>query len=58
MMTDKLIRDDAAYRTVMSTVEHRNHLYANTRAEVSHNRLVNKNILGAALLPQLKLNSF
>jgi putative transposase len=36
MMTDKLKSYDAAHCTVMPTVEHRNHLYANNRAEVSH----------------------
>ncbi len=36
MMTDKRNRDDAAHRTVRPTIEHRNHLYANNRADVSH----------------------
>ncbi len=36
LMTDKLRSDDAAHRTTMPTVEHRNHVYANNRVEVSH----------------------
>jgi len=36
LMTDKLKSYDAAHRTVMSTVEHINAVYANNRAEVSH----------------------
>jgi putative transposase len=35
-MTDKLKSYDAAHRTVMPTVEHLNDVYANNRAEVSH----------------------
>jgi putative transposase len=35
-MTDKLKSYDAAHRTVMPTVAHINDLYANNRAEVSH----------------------
>ncbi len=36
LVTDKLRSYDAAYREVMPTVEHINHVYANNRAEVSH----------------------
>ncbi len=36
VMTDKLKSYDAAHRTIMPTVEHINHVYANNRAEVSH----------------------
>ncbi len=36
LVTDKLRSDDAAHRTIMSTVHHINHVYANNRAEVSH----------------------
>ncbi len=36
LVTDTLRSDDAAHRTVMPTVEHLNHVYANNRAEVSH----------------------
>ena len=36
LVTDTLRSYDAAHRTVMPTVEHRNHVYANNRAEVSH----------------------
>ena len=36
LVTDKLRSYDAAHRTVMPTVEHINHVYANNRAEVSH----------------------
>jgi putative transposase len=36
LVTDKLRSYDAAHRTVMPTVEHLNHVYANNRAEVSH----------------------
>ncbi len=36
LVTDKLKSYDAAHRTVMPTVEHINHVYANNRAEVSH----------------------
>ena len=36
LMTDKLKSYDAAHRTVMPTVEHINAVYANNRAEVSH----------------------
>ncbi len=36
LMTDKLRSYAAAHRTTMPTVEHRNHAYANNRAEVSH----------------------
>ena len=36
LMTDKLRSYDAAHRTIMSTVNHINHVYANNRAEVSH----------------------
>jgi putative transposase len=36
LMTDKLKSYDAAHRTVMPTVEHLNDVYANNRAEVSH----------------------
>jgi len=35
-VTDTLRSDDAAHRTVMPTVEHLHHVYANNRAEVSH----------------------
>jgi putative transposase len=36
LITDKLRSYDAAHRTVMPTVSHINHVYANNRAEVSH----------------------
>jgi len=36
LVTDKLRSYDAAHRTVMPTVSHINHVYANNRAEVSH----------------------
>jgi len=36
LVTDKLRSDDAAHRTVMPIVHHKNHVYANNRAEVSH----------------------
>jgi putative transposase len=36
LVTDKLRSYDAAHREVMPTVEHINHVYANNRAEVSH----------------------
>jgi putative transposase len=36
LMTDKLKSYDAAHRTVMPTVAHINDVYANNRAEVSH----------------------
>ncbi|MEC4681620.1 MAG: DDE-type integrase/transposase/recombinase [Nitrospirota bacterium] len=36
LMTDKLKSYDAAHRNVMPTVYHLNHVYANNRAEVSH----------------------
>jgi len=36
LVTDKLRSYDAAHRTVMPTVHHINHIYANNRAEVSH----------------------
>ncbi len=36
LITDKLRSYDAAHRTTMPTVEHLNHVYANNRAEVSH----------------------
>jgi len=36
LMKDKLKSYDAAHRTVMPTVEHINAVYANNRAEVSH----------------------
>jgi len=36
LMTDKLKTYGAAHRTTMPTVEHINHVYANNRAEVSH----------------------
>ncbi len=36
LVTDKLRSDDAAHRTIMPTVHHINHIYANNRAEVSH----------------------
>jgi len=36
LMTDKLKSYVAAHRTVMHTVEHLSHAYANNRAEVSH----------------------
>ena len=36
LVTDKLKSYDAAHRTVMPTVQHINHVYANNRAEVSH----------------------
>jgi putative transposase len=36
LVTDKLRSYDAAHRTVMPTVHHINHVYANNRAEVSH----------------------
>ena len=36
LMTDKLKSYDAAHRTVMPTVPHINDVYANNRAEVSH----------------------
>ncbi len=35
-VTDKLRSYDAAHRTIMPTVSHINHVYANNRAEVSH----------------------
>ena len=36
LVTDKLRSDDAAHRTIMPSVNHINHVYANNRAEVSH----------------------
>jgi putative transposase len=36
LVTDKLKSYDAAHRTIMPTVTHINHVYANNRAEVSH----------------------
>jgi len=36
LMTDKLRSYDAAHRTIMPTVPHINDVYANNRAEVSH----------------------
>ncbi|UCE62830.1 MAG: IS6 family transposase [Nitrospirota bacterium] len=36
LITDKLRSYAAAHRTVMATVHHENHVYANNRAEVSH----------------------
>jgi putative transposase len=36
LVSDKLRSYDAAHRTVMPTVHHKNHVYANNRAEVSH----------------------
>jgi len=36
LVTDKLRSYNAAHRTVMPTVSHINHVYANNRAEVSH----------------------
>ncbi len=36
LVTDKLRSYDAAHRTLMPTVPHLNHVYANNRAEVSH----------------------
>jgi len=36
LVTDKLRSYEAAHLTVMPTVEHINHVYANNRAEVSH----------------------
>jgi len=36
LVTDKLRSYDAAHRTIMPTVSHINHVYANNRAEVSH----------------------
>jgi putative transposase len=39
LMTDKLKSYAAAHRTVMPTVEHINAVYANNRAQVSHNQI-------------------
>jgi putative transposase len=36
LVTDTLRRYGAAHRTIMPTVTHINHVYANNRAEVSH----------------------
>jgi hypothetical protein len=36
LVTDKLRSYDAAHRSIMPTVRHINHVYANNRAEVSH----------------------
>ena len=36
LVTDKLRSYGAAHRTIMPTVTHINHVYANNRAEVSH----------------------
>lgn len=36
LVTDKLRSYDAAHRTIMPTVNHLNHVYANNRAEISH----------------------
>lgn len=36
LVTDQLRSYDAAHGTIMPTVAHRNHVYANNRAEVSH----------------------
>ncbi len=36
LVTDKLRSYGAAHRTIMPTVHHINHIYANNRAEVSH----------------------
>lgn len=36
LVTDKLLSYDAAHRTIMPTVNHINHIYANNRAEASH----------------------
>lgn len=38
LITDKLRSYDAAHRTLMPTVPHLNHVDANKRAEVSHQR--------------------
>ncbi|MEC4682010.1 MAG: DDE-type integrase/transposase/recombinase [Nitrospirota bacterium] len=37
LVTDKLKSYNAAHRTIMLTVDHINHVYANNRAEVSRN---------------------
>ena len=36
LVTDKLRSYNAAHRTVMPAVDHINHIYANNRAELSH----------------------
>ncbi len=36
LVTDKLRSYDAAHRTIMPSANHINHVYANNRAEVSH----------------------
>jgi hypothetical protein len=36
LVTDKLLSYDAGHRMLMPTVNHLNHVYANNRAEVSH----------------------
>jgi len=36
LVTDKLRSYDAVHRTIMPSVHHSNHVYANNRAEVSH----------------------
>ena len=36
LVTDNLRSDGVAHRTIMPTVNHLNHVYANNRAEVSH----------------------
>ena len=36
LVTDTLRSDDAAHRTIMPSVNHINHVYANNRADVSH----------------------
>ncbi len=36
LVTDKLRSYDAAHRSIMPTVRHINHVYANNRAEISH----------------------
>jgi putative transposase len=36
LVTDKLRSYDAAHRTIMPAVNHINHVYANNRAEISH----------------------
>jgi putative transposase len=58
LVTDKLRSYDAAHHTIMPTVTHLNHAYANNRAEVSHEptRQRKRHMRGFPL--RLRLNGF
>jgi putative transposase len=58
LVTDKLRSYGAAHRTIVPTVTHSNHVYANNERKCRTNPRGNKNIICGAFLHRLTLNDF